>query len=1357
MNGDSAEDDDEDAGIFAFHLYLDSLEPAARDRLIEKIDAPAQRDIDAATSKVRAARAALASAEAALERAIADASAAKRRARKSVLAMPPEEAPAEPPEAAASAAPSHPAVRSSSLAQSSLAQSSLAQALLPLHPHTAEAVAALDELVRRRRLAASYHPSSAEVEAEHREAMAAVKRNGGRPLRIPADPSSSRPSAPTEAYATLLEEGRLRIIHHLNGLRSTCSPRAGAVLGGTLLDVGSYPFEMIPSGDEADDKCTSGWSTLLRADDGTVCRLRLYECSQTDIISNLHPGRHLTILHVWLTREHAASSSGFPFIRVDDMATVHFDVRPHEVLKAIGGLVAAAASDTTGRDDGAVIRLASGRKDAGSNAFRSGDVGLAYNEYSNGLEQLLLTPNVPLRPNLCLDMEGSAAVTSGGVPASSPILLRSDSDEAIALTISLLTNRSIAALRLERPIRALADADAASSLLQQQATGSSSTSSQKVAFRRAKALIALGATHLAIEALRPHVATDADLARLSRDAAGYAQTMTKRVIGARVVLPSSSPADGSGSTSATSRYLGPMALRRCSGDTNSGGTSSTPACINWIALKSIHEGELLIVEPAAALTDESSSLTLSSVVARMLGRESDESELRELLCCLVDADGGDEEEEEALAAEVAAAEENWVREVAAVRRRTESARCLAFSRSSGLDPAIASRIESLVSKLQHGVYTRHHGEQSRCGVALFPLSSLFMHSCCPNAIVAGYDSKSKSLITRALRRIQPNEPITVAYMELSSGFIGATRRAHLWTNYHFECGCVVCAAPKGSTHYERERLELSLICPFTAASNKTSKRSSPTNETEEDEDEDGHLLLPTNPYDTSSDYTCRHPGCRGALSAAEAAAAVESVHTRFEALRTPFELGSFQPGCHAARVAEKHARSVLGRAHHEWGLWVAAASALATGASDTELLMLAVNKRRGMKPVAHREGEEDVTLQIHSAIAYGLEGRASFDALRYAFHLDRIASGGLIEEFVERWIPVTAQKVRAAAVAAVRGEGGVERGVQAADGRPQRRSAEEAAAAAPTTMAAVADRRTPSEVARSCGMAERRLREWAHTRRQQKQEEEEEESGAFAYAGFDPSAAVPSTISLHQVWLIENVLTSTECDTVLSAVKTAAIQRGGWEINRHGKYPTTDMPLTEVPQVEPLLRSAIFQRVLLPLCQYYLPSYFLPECLAFNDLFFVKYSAEEGCQRDLNMHTDGSLFSFNLLLNAPTEFDGGGTYFEPTKLTVKPSQRGMAVGHSGQVRHSGLAITRGERYLIVGFIGCMPHPYAMRGEGWQREAERKGFLKFGQAAWRREEEEGRRRSEPKLVNEQQQPQKEEAVVVAQPMRYVPVD
>ena len=67
----------------------------------------------------------------------------------------------------------------------------------------------------------------------------------------------------------------------------------------------------------------------------------------------------------------------------------------------------------------------------------------------------------------------------------------------------------------------------------------------------------------------------------------------------------------------------------------------------------------------------------------------------------------------------------------------------------------------------------------------------------------------------------------------------------------------------------------------------------------------------------------------------------------------------------------------------------------------------------------------------------------------------------------------------------------------------------------------------------------------------------------------------------------------------------------------------------------------------------------------------------EGAQADLPLHQDGSLVSFNVLLNPPPEFDGGGTHH---------IQQGSCLIHSGQLLHAGCRITRGRRLVLVGFV-----------------------------------------------------------------------
>ena len=81
----------------------------------------------------------------------------------------------------------------------------------------------------------------------------------------------------------------------------------------------------------------------------------------------------------------------------------------------------------------------------------------------------------------------------------------------------------------------------------------------------------------------------------------------------------------------------------------------------------------------------------------------------------------------------------------------------------------------------------------------------------------------------------------------------------------------------------------------------------------------------------------------------------------------------------------------------------------------------------------------------------------------------------------------------------------------------------------------------------------------------------------------------------------------------------------------------------------------------------------------------VVYSAEQGGQRALATHQDESHFSFNLLLTPASEFDGGGTWFEHLDATITLEQ-GQLCCHPGELRHRGVAITRGRRMLLVGFL-----------------------------------------------------------------------
>lgn len=90
-----------------------------------------------------------------------------------------------------------------------------------------------------------------------------------------------------------------------------------------------------------------------------------------------------------------------------------------------------------------------------------------------------------------------------------------------------------------------------------------------------------------------------------------------------------------------------------------------------------------------------------------------------------------------------------------------------------------------------------------------------------------------------------------------------------------------------------------------------------------------------------------------------------------------------------------------------------------------------------------------------------------------------------------------------------------------------------------------------------------------------------------------------------------------------------------------------------------------------------------------------------GGQRELEIHRDGSLLTFNILLSDPGTFSGGGTMLEPLDAVVRPSQ-GACIVHSGHWRHAGHPITAGKRYILVGFIDARDariRPFPVR-SGW---------------------------------------------------------
>ena len=170
--------------------------------------------------------------------------------------------------------------------------------------------------------------------------------------------------------------------------------------------------------------------------------------------------------------------------------------------------------------------------------------------------------------------------------------------------------------------------------------------------------------------------------------------------------------------------------------------------------------------------------------------------------------------------------------------------------------------------------------------------------------------------------------------------------------------------------------------------------------------------------------------------------------------------------------------------------------------------------------------------------------------------------------------------------------------------------------------------------------------------------------------------------------IIPNVLSNDLCDYIIGESEKYAKNNkdennDGWTISRHKSYPTTDLPVNAIPSLSNLIKSIVYYKIFPYIECYYKVNKYL---LSLGDLFVVKYDSAK--QKLLQKHKDGNLFSFNILLNDISNFEGGGTIFynkDDTETIVQNTKGGLVI-HSGLQFHAGNQITKGIRYILVGFI-----------------------------------------------------------------------
>jgi hypothetical protein len=175
------------------------------------------------------------------------------------------------------------------------------------------------------------------------------------------------------------------------------------------------------------------------------------------------------------------------------------------------------------------------------------------------------------------------------------------------------------------------------------------------------------------------------------------------------------------------------------------------------------------------------------------------------------------------------------------------------------------------------------------------------------------------------------------------------------------------------------------------------------------------------------------------------------------------------------------------------------------------------------------------------------------------------------------------------------------------------------------------------------------------------------------------------------------ILTVPECEQIINEVEYVASNNiVPWTTNRHGNYPTTDIPIVELHETLRFFRQ-ILQHRIYPNLRHQFGSFLpAPDKLRVADGFVVKYDAKNG-QKELRPHRDGSVLSFNIALNPSHQYNGGGTWFaSPTTSTLAESmpdsgtviqlEQGHMVSHASALLHGGHPISSGIRYILVAFV-----------------------------------------------------------------------
>lgn len=157
------------------------------------------------------------------------------------------------------------------------------------------------------------------------------------------------------------------------------------------------------------------------------------------------------------------------------------------------------------------------------------------------------------------------------------------------------------------------------------------------------------------------------------------------------------------------------------------------------------------------------------------------------------------------------------------------------------------------------------------------------------------------------------------------------------------------------------------------------------------------------------------------------------------------------------------------------------------------------------------------------------------------------------------------------------------------------------------------------------------------------------------------------------------------CEAIITMCEDAASNSGEavWENDPVSYYhqATCDMEVEKNPKLVAYLN----QIGLVESVDRLYKMHYNRQINSFDDVFVVKYQAEGlDSKSELPDHIDAGDLSFMIALSKRDDYDGGGTFFRVTNDIIHLSQ-GSVLTFDAKLFHRGVKISRGLRYLLVGF------------------------------------------------------------------------